>query len=60
MNDKPNKTERAALDKYLKQQTMPFLDGETRINWAFLAGYRAAKAKADAAQERKAKRGKGR
>lgn len=60
MNDKPNKTERAALDKYLKQLSMPFVDAETQINWAFVAGYHAAKAKADAAQERKAKRGKGR
>lgn len=57
MNEKPNKTEAKYLERFKKHQVFPFVDSETRVDWAFVEGFRAATQLAKEKVERKAKRG---
>lgn len=55
---KPTKPEQKAWTSFNKQVPMAFVTLDERVEDAYRAGFRAAKALADAAVERKAKRKK--
>ena len=56
MNEKPNKTEQKHLERFKKHQFLPFVDADTRVDWAFVEGFRVATQLAKDKVKREAKR----